>query len=57
MGHEHDADAPGREAPQDPEQDRHLVGVEARGRLVEDQHSDALRHGPGDRHELLIVGR
>ncbi len=53
VGHEHDADALLGEPAHHAEQHRHLVGVEARGRLVEDQHPGREVHRPGDRHEVL----
>ena len=53
MGDEDDADAARGELAHDAEQDRDLVTVETRGRLVEDQHPRRQIDGAGDRDDLL----
>jgi hypothetical protein len=53
MGDEHDADAAQRELAHHREQDLDLMAIEARGRLVEDQHPRRQVDGAGDRGDVL----
>ena len=53
MGDEDNRDAMSLEVPDDLEQERDLVGVEARRRLVEHQHPCVVLERPGDGDELL----
>ena len=50
---EQDRDAASLQLADDPEQLAHLVQVEARGGLVEDEHAHVGGDGPRDRDELL----
>ena len=50
---EQDGDTAVLEIPDHPEQLGHLIGVEARGRLVEDEHPHIARDRPRDRDQLL----
>ncbi len=53
MGDEDDGDAARLEVAHDLEKKRGLLGVEARGRLVEHQNAGVVLERAGDRHELL----
>ena len=53
MGDEHNGDAVRLQVPDNLEQERDLVGVEARRRLVEHQHPRVVLERPGDGDELL----
>ena len=45
------------ERPQTAEQLGLAVGVERRGRLIEDQQARRAKHGPGDREPLPLAAR
>ena len=53
MSDEDDGDAVRLEVANDLEQERDLIGVETRRRLVEHQHPRVVLERPGDRDELL----